>query len=72
MVMKMNETRNTTFTLEVKDKDGFFVGFFRGYQEAAIILGIDEKTVRNITSGKFKTNRKGYTITAIAKGGVAL
>lgn len=59
-------------TLEVKDKNGFFVGFFRGYHEAAAALGINEKTVRNITSGKFQTNRKGYTITAVAKGGDAL
>lgn len=31
-----------------------------------------EKTIRNIALGKFKSNRKGYTITAIAKGGDAL
>ena len=62
----------TILTLEVKDKDGFLIGTFKGYQEAAQILGINEKTVRNITSGKFKTNRKGYEITAIAKGGVAI
>lgn len=59
-------------TLEVRDKDDFLVGIFRGYQEAARLLGINEKTVRNIALGKFKTNRKGYTITAIAKGGDAL
>ena len=62
----------TILTLEVKDKDGFLVGIFNGYQEAANILGINEKTVRNIAQGKFETNRKGYMITAIAKGGVAI
>jgi hypothetical protein len=62
----------TILTLEVRDKDGFLVGIFKGYQETAHILGINEKTVRNIALGKFKTNRKGYTITAIAKGGDAL
>jgi hypothetical protein len=62
----------TVLTLEVRDKDGFLVGIYRGYQETAKILGINEKTVRNIALGKFKTNRKGYTITAIAKGGDAL
>lgn len=40
--------------------------------EAARALGINEKTVRNIRLGKFKTNRKGYIITAIAKGGEAI
>lgn len=35
-------------------------------------LGLNEKTVQNITLGKFKSNRKGYEITAIAKGGDAL
>ena len=62
----------TVLTLEVRDQDGFLVGIYRGYQEAAQILGIDEKTVRNIASGKFKTNRKGYTVRAIARGGDAL
>jgi hypothetical protein len=62
----------TILTLEVRDKDGFLVGVYRGYQEAARILGINEKTVRNIASEKFKTNRKGYTITAVARGGDAL
>lgn len=64
--------RKTILTLEVRDKDGFLVGIFKGYQETAHILGINEKTVRNIALGKFKTSRKGYTITAIAKGGDAL
>ena len=64
--------QKTILTLEVKDKDGFFIGIFKGYQEAASILGINEKTVRNITAGKFETNRKGYSITAIAKGGDAV
>lgn len=58
-------------TLEVKDKNGFLVGIFKGYQETAKILGLNEKTIRNIMSGKFATNRCGYTITAIAKGGDA-
>lgn len=62
----------TILSLEVKDKDGFLIGVFRGYQEAASILGINEKTVRNITHKKFKTNRSGYEITAVAKGGVAI
>lgn len=62
----------TVLTLEVKDKDGLLIGFFRGYKEAANALGLNEKTIRNIASGKFKTSRSGYTITAIAKGGVAL
>lgn len=62
----------TILTLKVKDKDGFFVGIFKGYQNAAEALGLNEKTIRNITLGKFKSNRKGYTITAIAKGGDAL
>ena len=62
----------TILTLEVKDKDGFLVGIFKGYQNAAEALGLNEKTIRNITLGKFKSNRKGNTITAIAKGGDAL
>lgn len=62
----------TILTLEVKDKDGFLIGIFKGYQKAAEALGLNEKTIRNITLGKFKSNRKGYTITAIAKGGDAL
>ena len=59
-------------TLEVRDKDGFLVGVFRGYHETAQLLGLNEKTVRNIARGKFKTNRKGFTIKAVAKGGDAL
>jgi len=62
----------TVLTLEVKNTDGKLIGIFRGYQEAARALGINEKTVRNIRLGKFKTNRKGYIITAIAKGGEAI
>lgn len=62
----------TVLTLEVRDRDGFLIGFFKGYHKAAEILGINEKTVRNIAFGKFKTNRKGYSITAVAKGGDAL
>lgn len=62
----------TILTLEVRDKDGFLIGVFKGYQKAAESLGLNEKTVRNITLGKFKSNRKGYAITAIAKGGDAL
>ena len=62
----------TILTLEVKDKDGYLVGVYKGYQETARLLGLNEKTVRNIALGKFKTNRKGYTITAIAKGGDAV
>lgn len=61
--------QKTILTLEVRDKDGFLVGIYKGYQETAQILGINEKTVRNIAAGKFKTNRKGFTIKAIAKGG---
>lgn len=64
--------KKIVLTLEVKDKDGFLVGIFQGYQETAKALGLNEKTIRNITSGKFKTSRSGYTITAIAKGGVAI
>lgn len=62
----------TVLTLEVRDKNGFLVGIFRGYQEAALLLGLNEKTVRNIALGKFKTNRKGFAIKAVAKGGDAL
>lgn len=62
----------TVLTLEVKNTDGKLIGIFRGYQEAARALGINEKTVRNIRLEKFKTNRKGYIITAIAKGGEAI
>lgn len=58
----------TILTLEVRDKDGFLIGIFRGYQETAKLLGINEKTVRNIVLGKFKTNRKGFIIKAVAKG----
>lgn len=64
--------QKTILTLEVKDKDGFLVGIFKGYQNAANALGLNEKTIRNIALGKFKSNRKGYTITAIAKGGDAI
>lgn len=35
-------------------------------------MGLNEKTIRNITLGKFKSNRKGYVITVIAKGGDAV
>lgn len=62
----------TILTLEVRDKDGFLVGIYRGYQETARILGINEKTVRNIAQGRFRSNRKGFTIKAVAKGGDAL
>lgn len=62
----------TILTLEVKDKGGFLVGVYKGYQETAKVLGMNEKTVRNIALRKYKSNRKGYTITAIAKGGDAL
>lgn len=62
----------TILTLEVRDKNGFLVGTYRGYQETARILGVNEKTVRNIALGKFKTNRNGFAITAVAKGGDAL
>lgn len=62
----------TILTLEVRDRNGFLVGIYKGYHETAKLLGIDEKTVRNIALGKFKTNRKGFTIKAIAKGGDAL
>lgn len=62
----------TILTLKVKDKDGFLIGIFKGYQNAAEALGVNEKTVRNIMLGKFKSNRKGYIITAIAKGGDVL
>ena len=63
--------KKTILTLEVKNRDGFLVGIFKGYQEAAIALGLNEKTIRNIAHGKFKS-RSGYEITAIAKGGVAI
>ena len=59
-------------TLEVRDRDGFLVGVFKGYHEAAVALGINEKTVRNIKAKRFATNRKGYTITVVEKGGVAV
>lgn len=62
----------TILTLEVKDKDGFLVGIYKGYKEAAKVLGLNEKTVRNIVLGKFKTNRNGYIIKVIAKGGDAV
>jgi hypothetical protein len=64
--------QKTILTLKVKDKDGFLIGIFKGYQNAAEALGVNEKTVRNIMLGKFKSNRKGYIITAIAKGGDVL
>lgn len=59
-------------TLEVRDKDDFLIGVFKGYKNAAEALGLNEKTIRNITNKKFKSNRRGYTITAVAKGGDAL
>lgn len=59
-------------TLEVRDKGGFLIGVFRGYHAAAEALGIDEKTVRNIRLNKFHTNRHGFRITAIEKGGDAV
>lgn len=62
----------TVLTLEVRDKNGFLVGVFKGYHAAAKALGLSEKTVRNIRMNKFLTNRCGYTITAIEKGGVAI
>jgi hypothetical protein len=62
----------TILTLEVKDKDGFLVGIYKGYQETSKILGVNEKTVRNIVAGKFRTNRNGYLIKAIARGGDAI
>lgn len=64
--------QKTVITLEVKDSNGFLVGIFKGYQNAALALGVNEKTIRNIAMKKFKSNRKGYTITVIAKGGDAL
>lgn len=62
----------TVLTLEVRDKNGFLIGVFRGYREAAEALGINEKTVRNIRANKFASSRCGYTITAVEKGGVAI
>lgn len=59
-------------TLEVRDKDDFLIGVFRGYKEAAEALGINEKTVRNIRFNQFPTNRHGFTVTAIEKGGDAV
>lgn len=64
--------KKTILTLEVKDKHGFLVGIYKGYQNAAESLGLNEKTIRNIKLGKFKSNRKGYTITAVEKGGDAV
>lgn len=64
--------KKTILTLEVKDKDGILIGVFKGYQNTAFALGLSEKTVRNIVLGKFKSNRKGYSITAVARGGDAL
>ena len=64
--------KKTILPLEVKDRDGFLIGVFHGYQEAATALGINEKTVRNIRMGKFETNRNGYFITAVEKGGDAV
>lgn len=62
----------TVLTLEVRDKNGFLVGTFRGYKEAAQALGLNEKTIRNIRLKKFATNRHGYAITAVSKGGDAI
>lgn len=59
-------------TLEVKDKSGTLVGVFKGYESAAKALGINEKTVRNIRLNKFKTNRFGYSIKAVVRGGDAV
>jgi len=62
--------KKTILTLEIRDKDGLFIGNFQGYQKAAENLGINEKTVRNILNGKFRTNRKGYNVKVIARGGM--
>lgn len=62
----------TVLKLKVEDKDGRCIGIFTGIKEAATALGINEKTVRNIKDNKFKTNRNGYLITAIEKGGDAV
>ena len=58
--------------LKVEDTNGKCIGIFRGIQSAAVALGINEKTVRNIKDGKFKSNRYGYLITAVEKGGDAV
>lgn len=64
--------KKAVLTLEVKDKNGFLIGVFHGYNEAAEALGLNEKTIRNIRAKKFTTNRSGYTVTAVAKGGDAI
>ena len=61
----------TILTLEVKDKNGFLVGIYKGYKNTAKALNLNEKTVRNIVLKKFKSNKSGYIITVIAKGGDA-
>lgn len=59
-------------TLEVRDKDGFFIGKFKGYKQVSEILGINEKTVRNIVSKRFNSNRSGYEIKIVERGGDAV
>lgn len=58
--------------LKVETQDGKCVGVFKGIHSAAEALGINEKTIRNIKDKKFKTNRYGYLITAVEKGGDAI
>lgn len=62
----------TIMKLRVDDQNGKCIGVFTGIKAAAAALGINEKTVRNIKDNKFKSNRHGYIITAIEKGGGAV
>lgn len=61
----------TVLVLEVR-KDRELIGTFKGIKEAANVLGINEKTVRNIKDNKFTSNRSGYEIKAISRGGVPI
>jgi len=60
------------YTVQVFNLNNKCIGIFNGYKEAAKALGVNEKTVRNIIQNKFHTNRNGYTINVIAKGGDAI
>lgn len=70
-ISKLGAEKKVLF-LRVEDINGKCVGVFRGIQSAAVALGINEKTVRNIKDGKFKSNKHGYVITAVDKGGDAI
>ena len=57
--------------LKVTNDEGKTVGIFKGIKEAARVLGINEKTIRNIKDGKFATNRFHISIETVAQGGDA-